>query len=74
MKQVSPATSIAKSTPLLLTPLSPGIDMNDVTLTLTVEETNAILQVLGELPSKTGAWMLLVKIKDQAEAQTKKEE
>lgn len=48
--------------------------MSDITLTLTTEETNAILQVLGELPTKTGAWMLLLKIKQQAEAQTKKEE
>jgi hypothetical protein len=43
--------------------------MQDITLTLTVEETNAILQVLGDLPTKTGAWNLVVKIKDQAEAQ-----
>lgn len=48
--------------------------MNDITLTLATEEVNAILQVLGELPSKTGAWILLVKIKEQAESQTKKEE
>lgn len=47
--------------------------MNEITLTLTTEETNAILQVLGELPSKTGAWTLLVKIKAQVEAQAKKE-
>ena len=43
--------------------------MQDITLTLTVEETNAILQVLGDLPTKTGAWNLVVKIKGQAEAQ-----
>ena len=45
--------------------------MQDITLTLTVEETNAILQVLGDLPTKTGAWILVVKIKGQAEAQMK---
>ena len=45
--------------------------MQDITLTLTVEETNAILQVLGDLPTKTGAWNLVVKIKGQAEAQMK---
>jgi len=39
-----------------------------ITLNLTQEEVNAILQVLGELPSKTGAWPLIVKIKEQAEA------
>jgi len=43
--------------------------MQDITLTLSVEETNAILQVLGDLPTKTGAWNLVVKIKSQAEAQ-----
>ena len=41
----------------------------DIVLTLTVEETNSILQVLGELPSKTGAWPLIVKIKEQADKQ-----
>lgn len=45
--------------------------MQDITLTLTVEETNAILQVLGDLPTKTGAWPLIVKIKGQAESQMK---
>lgn len=45
--------------------------MQDITLNLTVEETNAILQVLGDLPTKTGAWPLIVKIKGQAEAQMK---
>ena len=45
--------------------------MQDITLTLTVEETNAILQVLGDLPTKTGAWPLIVKIKGQAELQMK---
>ena len=45
-----------------------------ITLTLSAEEVNAVLQVLGELPSKTGAWVLLMKIKEQADAQAKKEE
>jgi hypothetical protein len=47
--------------------------MTPITLTLTPEEINSILQVLGELPSKTGAWVLLMKIKEQAETQVKKE-
>ncbi len=38
-----------------------------INLTLTAEEVNAILQVLGELPSKTGVWPLILKIKEQAE-------
>lgn len=43
----------------------------DVQLNLKVEEVNALLQVLGDLPTKTGAWVLLMKIKEQAEEQTK---
>lgn len=46
--------------------------MQNITLTLSVEETNAILQVLGDLPTKTGAWPLIVKIKEQAEPQIPK--
>ena len=48
--------------------------MEKITLDLTTEEVNAILQVLGELPTKTGAFPLVVKIKEQADAQTKKVE
>lgn len=40
-----------------------------VNLELSIEEVNAILQVLGDLPTKTGAWPLIVKIKEQAEGQ-----
>jgi len=45
-----------------------------VKLELTVEEVNAILQVLGDLPTKTGAWPLIVKIKQQAQPQVPTEE
>lgn len=41
----------------------------ELTLKLTVEEVNSVLQVLGDLPSKTGAWPLIMKIKLQADAQ-----
>lgn len=44
----------------------------EIKLTLTIEEVNAILQVLGELPSKSGAWPLIIKIKDQADPQVPK--
>ena len=44
-----------------------------IELKLTVEEVNAVLQVLGDLPTKTGAWPLIVKIKEQAEPQVPKE-
>lgn len=40
-----------------------------IKLELTVEEINAILQTLGNLPTHSGAYPLLIKIKEQAEAQ-----
>jgi hypothetical protein len=43
-------------------------------LKLDVNEINFILQILGELPSKTGCFPLIVKIKEQADSQTPKEE
>lgn len=46
----------------------------DIELKLTVEEVNSVLAVLGELPTKTGAFPLAVKIKQQAEAQLPKPE
>jgi len=46
----------------------------ELNLTLTVEETQAILNVLGELPTKHGFWPLVVKIKAQAESQLPKQE
>ena len=45
-----------------------------MTLELTIEEVNAILQTLGQLPTSSGAYPLLLKIKDQADAQVKKTE
>ena len=41
-------------------------------LELDVNEINFILQTLGELPSKSGVWPLIVKVKEQAEAQIPK--
>ena len=41
-------------------------------LELDVNEINFILQTLGELPSKSGVWPLIVKVKEQAEAQVPK--
>lgn len=40
-----------------------------ITLNLNVMEINAILKTLGNLPTSSGAWPLLVKIKEQAETQ-----
>ena len=40
-----------------------------IKLELTIEEVNFILGTLGELPSKTGAFPLMMKVKEQAEAQ-----
>jgi hypothetical protein len=43
-----------------------------IKLELSVEEVNAILQVLGQLPTSSGAWPLLLKVKEQAELQVPK--
>lgn len=45
-----------------------------ITLELSVDEVNAILGVLGDLSTKSGAWPLIVKIKEQAESQVEPEE
>ena len=42
-------------------------------LELEVNEINFVLQTLGNLPSSSGVWPLIVKIKEQAEAQLPKE-
>ena len=46
----------------------------ELNLTLTVEEINAVLQTIGQLPTSSGAWPLVVKIKQQAEAQMPQQE
>lgn len=43
-------------------------------LNLEPNEVQFILNVLGELPSKSGAWPLIVKIQEQAKAQEAKPE
>lgn len=45
----------------------------EVTLKLSIQEVNGILQTLGQLPTSSGAWPLVVKIKEQAESQVPKE-
>ena len=42
-------------------------------LELDQNEVQYILNVLGEIPAKSGVWPLLVKIKEQADAQLPKE-
>ena len=44
-------------------------DEPTIKLDLTVQEVNAILTVLGDLPTKSGSWPVIVKIKAQAEGQ-----
>lgn len=39
------------------------------TLALTPEEVQAIFNILGDLPTKSGVFPLMMKIKEQAEAQ-----
>jgi hypothetical protein len=46
----------------------------DITLTVTTDEANAILQVLGQLPTSSNAYPLMMKIKQQAEAQVPQED
>jgi hypothetical protein len=49
--------------------------MNEIKLSLSIEEVNGILQTLGSLPTSSGAWPLVVKIKQQcAEQLPEKEE
>lgn len=43
--------------------------MQEITLTVTIEEANAILALLGEQPTKSGAYPLLIKLKSQGDAQ-----
>ena len=46
----------------------------NISLSLNLEEVNAVLQTLGNLPTSSGAWPLVIKIKAQAEAQMPKVE
>ena len=46
----------------------------ELKLTLNVEEVNAVLQTLGNLPTSSGAFPLLMKIKQQAEEQVPQEQ
>jgi hypothetical protein len=46
----------------------------EIELKLNVDEINAVLHTLGNLPTSSGAWPLVVKIKQQAEGQLAKEE
>lgn len=43
--------------------------MQEIKLTLTIAEVNFLLRVIGELPTKTGAFSLLQKIENQAASQ-----
>jgi hypothetical protein len=42
-------------------------------LELDVNEINFVLQTLGQLPSSSGVWPLILKIKEQAETQLPKD-
>jgi hypothetical protein len=48
--------------------------LNELNLSLLPEEINAILQTLGQLPTSSGAFPLLMKIKKQADEQVKANE
>lgn len=44
-----------------------------MTLDLEIKEVQFILNVLGEMPAKSGVWPLIVKVKEQADAQAPKD-
>lgn len=46
----------------------------EIELKLTVNEVNAILSILGQLQNQSGTYPLLLKIKEQGEAQIPKVE
>ena len=50
-----------------------GCKQMNIKLELPVEDVNFVLQMLGELPSKTGAFVLMMKIKEQADPQVPEE-
>lgn len=41
----------------------------EINLTLTLEEANTVLAALGQLPTNTGVYPLMKKIKEQGDAQ-----
>jgi hypothetical protein len=41
----------------------------DITLNLQLQEVNAVLDMLGQLPTSTNVWPLAAKIRGQAEQQ-----
>lgn len=43
--------------------------MQNINIQLTLDETNAIINVLGQMPTSSGSWPLLMKIREQAAAQ-----
>lgn len=43
----------------------------DLTIKLSVDELNAVLQCLGNLPTNSGVFPLMMKIRQQAEGQVK---
>jgi hypothetical protein len=48
--------------------------MKTINLNLSVEAVNSILQTLGQLPTSSGAFPLMVEIKKQADEQMKSNE
>lgn len=41
--------------------------MNNIELTLTIDEINDLLKIIGSLPTSSGAYPLMMKILNQAE-------
>jgi len=46
----------------------------EITVKLSLDEVNGLLNLLGKLPTETNVWPLAAKIRDQAQEQLPKEE
>lgn len=48
--------------------------MKNIKLTLEVDEVNAVIQILGQMPTSSNVWMLMQKVRAQAELALKQAE
>ena len=48
--------------------------MKNIKLTLEVDEVNAVIQILGQMPTSCNVWMLMQKVRAQAELALKQAE
>lgn len=48
--------------------------MKNINLKLEIDEVNAIIQILGQMPTSSNVWMLMQKVRAQAELALKQAE